>query len=310
VACSTEDRLDGCRDIVAGAEIVPVDDPAWQERVSALMSLLEEDPDPALRAAAASRLGHLKARGSTPAILRFLRRCEDPHCLAGLQALASLGRRPPPDLLVDVTKRSMHLDTVRAAFRLLRRQKPAVAGLVVPLLSDPRVLVADRGPFQAELIVRREACLALGWVGSITVGDVLAPLLADPDVSVRAAALWALRAAAAAEVFSDAILSSPPADPIADWKLWRKTHKDPARNLVESMKALGYPVRRSRPEQGEARLYLKAILDVDHLSLNAQRALNSMFDRSISVRLEDKADPHWLWNRELSRLKRSGRGKR
>jgi penicillin-insensitive murein endopeptidase len=310
IACSPDDRLEGCRDIVAGAEIVPVDDPAWQGRVAELLRIIDDDPDPDRRAAAASRLGLLKAGGAAPALLRFLRKCEDPHCLAGLQAIAALGRRPPPDLLVDVVKRSSDLDAVRSAFRLLRRQKPGVTELLVPLLTDQRVLAAQRGPYTAQLVIRREACLAIGWIGTIEAGDHVAPLLADLDPTVRAASLWALRALAASEVFADAVIEAPPADPAGAWKAWRGSHKDPARNLVESMKALGYPLQRKRPDPAEARHFLKAILEADHISLNAQRTLGSLTKRGISVRLDDKADPHWLWNRELSRLKRNGRGKR
>ncbi|MBM4354006.1 MAG: hypothetical protein FJ109_09475 [Deltaproteobacteria bacterium] len=310
VKCSVADRAEGCRDIVAGAEIVPSDDPAWQERVATLIRMLDEEDDPVRQAAAATRLSYLKPRGAGPVLLRFLRRCEDPHCRAGLQALSTLGLRPPPDLLVEVIGRSSDLDTVRTAFLLLRRQKPAVVKLLLPLLADARVLTADRGPYKARLVVRKEACLAVGWVGTLGDGDSIAPVLSDPDPDVRVAALWSLRALSASEVFPDAMAETPPADPVAGWRAWRKSHKDPARNLVESLKGLGYPLRRTRPEPSEARLFVKAILEADHISLNAQRTLNSMFDRKVSVRLEDKADPHWLWNRELSRLKRGGRGKR
>ncbi len=309
IACSPQDRLEGCRDIVAGAEIVPVDDPLWQERVASLLRIVDDDQDPVRRAVAAGRLGHLRAAGAAPALLRFLQRCEDPHCLAGLRAIAALGRRPPPDLLVDVIRRSSDLDAVRSAFRLLRRQKSGVVKLLAPLLSDDRILGSSRGPYEATLAVRQEACLAVGWIGTLESGDLVAPLLNDPDPGVRAAALWALRALSAAEVFPDSVAAVPYADAPSAWKSWRLQHKDPGRNLVETMKALGYPLRRSRPDAGEARLFVKAILDVDHVSLNAQRVLNSLLKRNVWVRLEDKADPHWLWNRELSRLKRSGRGK-
>jgi len=305
VYCSREDQADGCRDIVAGREIVPRDNPLFARRVKDLKALLGKDAPLESKAEAVRMLGILRAPRLAHTLYDLLPACLEPLCLEAVNALEANEARPRPSVLLDLIRRTNDVDTVAAAFRLLRAARPKTAGKVLPLLSDERTLSKPKYFFETTLVVREQACYLLGWLGNPAAGKALGGALADEDLHVRAAALWALRAIAAADVFPDTFVSDPADDGAERWRRWWRRHKKRDKNLKRTLLDRGYRVRNLSKD--EAFRLLPAILDADFISLNVQRRLNSLFKTKIDLQLKDKKHVHWLWKKHLKRWRRKRR---
>lgn len=272
IRCSPEDRLEGCRDIVDGREVVPGDGP-WRGRVASLEGLLDA-AEPAIRAAAAEALGLLRATHSRAALEPLLADPAPAVRRAALDALAVLWTRPPVEVLGAVIHASDDPAVVETALRLLRAGGRRSRGLVHELLGDPRVL-ADRRRFaDGELVVRKEAAEVAGWLADARLFDPLVALTRDPDTRVRRAADWALRlttnhamrTADGAEIADGEALA-------AAWIAWRKgAGGKRARWLRDGFATAGLDVKRRT--RAAARSLLAVIVSEEaHLSFNAQRLL-------------------------------------
>ena len=272
VRCSPEDRLEGCRDIVDGREVVPDDGP-WRARVALLEGLLDAE-DPATRADAAKALGLLRAGRSRAAIEPLLADRAPAVQRAALDALAVLWRSPPVDVLAAVVRASDDPAVVETALRLLRFGGRRSRGLVKELLADPRVLPDHRHFVDGELVVRKEAAEVAGWIASDRLFAPLVALVEDPDPRVRRAADWALRLTTnhvmrgtdGAEIADGAALA-------AAWEAWRKgAGGKRARWLRDGFDAAGLDVKR-RTRQVARALLAFVVSEEAHLSFNAQRLL-------------------------------------
>ena len=304
--CSTDDQLEGCRDIVGGREIVPRTSPGYKNRVAELTRIMATDGEVTRRGSAVRLLVLLRAPGLSSKLYDLLPTCEPFLCRAAAQGLLRLAARPRPATLVDLVVRTADLETIEAAFLLLRRASTRQSGLIAALLEDTRTVSSTYEFFQRTLKVRVQACLALGWVGSPKAGLKLAELLAAPELEVRQAALWALKAISAAQFIPDAeVEAGPVLDGSKRWQAWHRRHKDRDKNLLASMRAAGYKLRSF--SKSNARDLVNAILGQDYLSINAQRKLGELFRPRHAIDLKDKPNARWLWKKELKRWQRHRR---
>ncbi|MFH1531547.1 MAG: hypothetical protein ABIK09_12535 [Pseudomonadota bacterium] len=270
--CSPEDRLEGCRDIVDGREVVP-DDETWRARVAAIEGLLGAD-DVRIRRDAAWALGLLRAVRSRDALEA---RLEDPQVMARratFEALAVLWRHPPLKIVGELVRSSEDPVIVETGLRLLRRGGRQSRGLVEALLADPRVLPDPRRFSDGELVVRREAAEVAGWLADERLFLSLVALTADPDPGVRRAADWALRLTtnhAVRGVDGGEIVDGEGL--AAAWTSWRRrAGSKRARWLRDGFEAAGVDVRRKTRPAARALLAL-IVSEEAHLSFNAQRVL-------------------------------------
>jgi hypothetical protein len=272
VRCSDADRLEGCRDIVDGREVVP-DDRAWRERVSSLEALLDAD-DPELRRDAAAALGLLRADRSQSKLEARLADDEPAVRRAALEALAVIWRRPPVEVLGAVARASDDPVVVEVALRLLRFGGRRSRTLVRELLEDPRVLPDPRHFPEGALVVRKEAAEVAGWLADDRLFRPLAALVSDPDPRVRRAADWALRlttnhairGADGAEITDGAALA-------AAWDAWRtRSGGKRTRWLRDGFEDAGLDVKRRKRSTAKALLAF-IVSEEAHLSFNAQRLL-------------------------------------
>jgi len=276
VRCSPEDRLEGCRDIVDGREVLQ-DDRAWQERVSALEELLGAE-DARIRRDAARALGLLGAVRSRAALeARLEVEVEDQRVgtrRAVFEALAMLWKRPPLEIVGALVRSSSDPVMVEIGLRLLRRVGRRSRGIVMELLADPRTLPDPRLFPDGELVVRKEAAELAGWLADERLFRPLVALIADPDPGVRRAADWALRLTtnhAVRGVDGAAILDG---EALATaWASWRaRSGGKRPRWLRDGFESAGVDVRRKTRTAARALLAL-IVSEEAHLSFNAQRIL-------------------------------------
>lgn len=298
IKCDPKDVAEGCRDIVHGVEVVPYSNPSWRKRVKDAVRILRRGPAPR-SAQAMKMLSLLRAPETVKLAWRVLPKCDEPLCLEALRALVGAAAAPRVHLLVRFIKRSRDPESVELAFRLLRRASPRYARKIVPLLADQRKLVKPFFHLERELVVRREACLAVGWLGNWAAGEKLAKLLGDEEEEVRQAALWALRAIVAAEAWPDELVDAPVEQPVALWKNWVKRHRSAKVNLASTLKSLGYRVNHLGRE--DSLELVRAIRDRDYVSLNAQRVLSTLYKSRIPLNLSDKETTQRLWKRVVRR---------
>jgi HEAT repeat protein len=302
IMCSEEDLALGCRDIVQGEEIVPRGLPAYQRQVRGALAVLDDGSETAPRKGLALQLlAILRAPMSQNVAWSQLVNCVEPVCIEALRFLDAARVRVRPSQLIDVVRKSDDPETVRLAFRLLRRALPEAADQLTPLLSDPRCLVRRAAFFEQRVCVRAEACHALGHLGAMRHGAAMAGLLSDPEVEVRSAALWALRALAGTDVFPTEAIAAPMPSPEQRWKDWLPGHRDVMKNLRAALIARGYRVKKLDRRDGPE--LVRAILDDDHLSLHVQRRLRQEYRSNIPISLLDKPNAQWLWKKELYRQK-------
>jgi len=295
IYCDGADRAEGCRDIVDGSEIIPRSDEGWKKRVRQCEALLRKGGGADRKAEALRMLAILRASGAREQAWKALAGCEEPLCLEAVRTLVSTSAAPRVELLVELIGRTEDPETAQLAFRLLRRAPSRYARKVVPLLKDDRTLSKPFFHLERELVVRKEACFALGWIGDFSSGEALAGTLADPDEEVRSAALWALRTIVAAEVWPDELVDDPFDGAVAAWKSWVKKHGSARKNLAATLGELGYRVRRLGRE--DARELVRAVLDEDHVSLNVQRLLVGLYRSKVPLSLDDKSGVHWRWKK-------------
>ncbi len=301
IRCSSEDRLEGCRDIVGGHEVVP-DDPAWRDRVSALEELLYAE-DISTRRDAARALGLLKAVRSRSALEARLSDPEPTVRRAVFEALAVLWKRPPVEMIGDVVRSSDDPVMVEIGLRLLRTGGRRSRSLVQDLLEDPRALPDPRRFLDGELVVRREAAEVAGWLADGRLFLPLVALVADPDPGVARAADWALRlttnhavrGADGSEITDGAALA-------AAWVSWRRhAGGKRARWLRDGFDAVGVDVRRKTPRTAKALLGF-IVSEESYLSFNAQRILADWCPgRGPGPGLQNRWWIRRMWKRGLKR---------
>jgi len=307
ITCSDEDLAEGCRNIVGGRERTPASHSGYARRVKELFRILSDEKSLERRSAALRLLALLKVRHGQGKIYEALGDCEEPVCGAGVAALEAVEAKVRPGALVAVIKGTNDPDTVATAFRLLRRGGSGAVRKVLPLLKDQRRLVRPHYFFEKSVIVRQQACYCLGWLGSKKVVKALLALLAeDDDAAVRGAALWAVRAIAGASVFPDDVVDTRPTNLRKRWKRWARKHKEAGKALRRELRDLGYKV--DKMDRKEIRELVRAVRDnADHVSMNSQRLLNKLLKKRIPINIKDRAHSHWLWRKQLKRLKRKGR---
>jgi hypothetical protein len=304
VLCTADDLADGCRNIVGGREVVPRDHGGFRARCAALAEMARTDGSPERRAAALARLAWMKAPQAQKTAYAALDQDDDWGVkVAALRALEKVGASPRVGSLLRAVETTENAEAAAIAFRLLRRASSRESRKVAGLLEDPRVLRSPVHFFERVIIVRAEACRLLGWLGDLSQGTRIVPLLRDDDPAVREAALWALRCLAADEVFPDSVVEVPPDDVADQWKRFVRRHKDVGRNLQRTLAANGYKVPRN-PGRRDVRELLRAIRDADHISINVQRLLNRLTNARIPLLLKDKGPARWLWKKAAARWKR------
>ena len=306
--CSPEDLSEGCRNIVAGREIVPVDDQGYQQRVRAAAAAATDSSRPLQERIDGLRmLAALRAPGGAGVAYKALADCADDLCAEAVFTLEALGARPRTKDLVKLVERTSSPGVVAGAFRLLRRAPASDHRRVLKLLFDQRTLASTVHFFERELTVRREACYLAGWLGDPAAGADLAEVLAeDSRRDVREAALWGLRAISASEVFPDSYVDSPPLGLRARWKRWHRRHRDRTRELRRTLEAAGFDVSR-RLGARDSRKMLDAIRGEDYVSLNVQRRLEELHQARIPLSLKDKPHARWLWKKHLRKVRSRNR---
>jgi len=301
ILCSPEDRLEGCRNIVGGREVIP-DDNAWQNRVAAVVALLDA-PAAETRRAAARTLGLLRAH-STRAALEALQ--DDPDGQVrrtALEALAVLWKRPPIDKLAVWIRTSDDPAIVDTGLRLLRSGGRRSRRLVRDLLADPRVLPDTRLFPDGELVVRREAAMLAGWLADERLFSPLIECAADSDPRVRRAADRALRFTTNHAVLADdGAWIEDAAALVSAWEGWaRRKGRKRARWLRDGFDAAGVDV--SRKSRRAARALLALIVsDQSYLAFNAQRILADWCPgRGPGVGLQNRWWIRRKWKRGIER---------
>ena len=301
ILCSPEDRLEGCRDIVGGREVIP-DNRAWQDRVAKVAALLDA-PAAETRSAAARALGLLRARSAQAALeVRF----DDPDGQvrrAALEALAVLWKRPPSDKLAAWIRTSDDPAIVEAGLRLLRSGGRRSRCLVRDLLADPRVIPDTRLFPDGELVVRLEAAVLAGWLADERLFRPLVECAADPDPRVRRAVDRALRFTTNHAVLADdGARIEDAAALVSAWEGWaRRAGGKRSRWLREGFDAAGVDV--SRKSRRAARALLALIVsDQSHLAFNAQRILADWCPgRGPGVGLQNRWWIRRKWKRGIER---------
>ena len=303
ILCSPEDRLEGCRDIVGGREVVlDSSDHAWRDRVAAAQALLDV-PAAETRRAAVQVLGLLRAHSARAALEVRLDVDDLQVRRAALEALAVLWKRAPLDKLAALIQTSDDPAIVETGLRLLRSGGRRSRHLVRDLLADPRVIPDTRLFTDGELLVRLEAALLAGWLADERLFRPLVKCAADPDPRVRRAADRALRFTTNHAVMTgegaqieDAVAL------VSAWEGWaRRAGGKRARWLREGFDAAGVDVSRKSRRAAKSLLAL-VVSDQSHLAFNAQRILADWCPgRGPGVGLQNRWWIRRKWKRGIER---------
>ena len=301
VSCSPEDRLEGCRNIVDGREVVP-DDRSWRQRVASVEALLDA-PEGATRRDAARTLGLLRAAGTREALEARLVDDDPEVRRAAFEALAVLWKRPPVEAIGAILRGSDDPAVLEIGMRLLRAGGRSSRSLVRDLTTDLRVIPDQRWFLDGEFVVRLEAAVVAGWLADERLFRPLAALAGDPDPRVRRVADWALR------LTTNHAVLAPDGSPITDgevlveaWTSWqKKAGNKRARWLRDGFETAGVDVRRR--SRAAARALLGMIVSGEtHLAFNAQRILAAWCPgRGPGVGLQDR---WWIRRKWKSGLER------
>ncbi len=304
IACSAQDLALGCRDIVAGNEVLPRQNPDYVKQVESLLGQVRhrETTGPE-REAAWRTLGLMKAVVPKPLFLEALHECVDPVCGALLDAALDLRMGLPVEDLIRIAQLSDDFQAVQQACRRLRSWGPKAAKQVVPWLQSNRIVSRSMGPFRQRLSLAEQAAYILGWSQSRAKWNIDALLngLVGPDPAIRHACHWALSVIYGAPFLTTTDLEALPGpDLVPRFRAWARTHADPSRNLRDAMQAKGLKIKGKK--KLEVTDLLKAVELEDPYSFHAQRLLAESFkeDRVPDLRNKREARRYWkmLWGKK------------
>ncbi len=301
ILCSDEDVAEGCRDIFGGREQIPLHHAGFKRRAQELLEIADSSDADERRLQALARLGWMRAPGGRSLAFRLLRG-DSPAAVerGALELLEEVDASPQVKVLVAFLQRSEDGPAVAAALRLLRKTSTRYARKLWPLLNQDRVLEGPENFWTRRVDLLAGAVRLQGWVGDLASGVRLVPFLEHDREEVRRAALFALRAVAAHEVFPDSVLDAPPADLPGQWRRFLRKHRDVEENFRKTLAQRGYAVKHGVGRR-EANQLLRALLDVDWVSLSAQRTLRRLTGKRLAVDLKDKAHVRWLWKKTVRR---------
>lgn len=299
--CSQDDLAEGCRDIFGGREKVPLSHAGFRKRTSELLEIAAGTDSEERRVQALARLGWMRAPGSRTLAFKLLSEDSPPVVeRAALELLEEVDAAPQIAVLVAFLQRSEDGPAIACALRLLRKSSPRYARKLLPLLELDRVIEGREQFWTRRIDLLAGAVSLQGWLGDLASGTRLIEFLEHDREAVRRAALFALRALAAHEVFPDSILQSPPPDLAREWRRFVRKHRSVEDNFRKTLAQRGYAVKRQLGRK-EANQLLRALLDVDWVSLNAQRTLRRLTGRSLPLDLRDKPHVRWLWKKVVRR---------
>jgi murein endopeptidase len=301
ILCSHEDLAEGCRDIFGGRERVPMKHGGYRQRTKELLAIAKSDEAEERRVAALTRLGWMRAPGAKSLAFQLL----DGQSTAvieraALSLLELVDASPRVATLVAFLSRSKDGAAIRSSLRLLRKTSSRYARKLEPLLGQDRVVVTSDHFWTGQEDLLAGGVRLLGWAGNLASGSKLIPFLEHDREAVRSAALFALRSISGAEVFPDTILAVPPKDLRRQWRRFARRHRDVDDNFRKTLSARGYAVKRNLGPKERNQL-LSAILDVDWVSLNAQRILRKLTGNHVPLGLKDKSHVRWLWKKIVRR---------
>jgi penicillin-insensitive murein endopeptidase len=303
IRCQDRDIGDGCREILAGRERIPVDNPLWTKRVQELRQRLASASDDVLRMALIQRMAALKDRQSAATLVKLLTVCSEPLCGTVLETLRHLGGTPRGRDLTAYLLRTNHPGGARLAFELLDLDSSLDASLLLPLLQDQRTLSAPVFFWQDRLIVRERACLTLaltqpmdGRGPGVEVLKVLLPLCADPVDSVAGSCRQALSTLGGG-VDVPSPWPAAPKDIERQARRWQQRTRERRHSFARTLKDRGLRVSAGLTHTNDVPALLQAILMDLPVSINAQLALGSLMGHRMPVYWLNVDSPHYLWRK-------------
>ena len=301
VLCAEEDLAEGCRDIFGGRERVPFKHAGFRKRSQQLLAIASGSEPVERRVEALTRLGWMRSPGGERLAFKLLDGTSPPAVeRAALALLEEVDASPRVATLVAFLERATEGEATAIGLRLLRKTSSRYARKLVPLLKQDRVLSGPENFWTREVDLLAGTVRLLGWVGDLAIGSKLVPFLEHERDAVRKAALFALRSIAAMEVFPDEVLDAPPKDLARQWRRFVRRHRDVSDNFRKTLGQRGYAVKH-RLGRKEANQLLSALLDVDWVSLNAQKTLRRLTGKSVALGLKDKPHVRWLWKKIVRR---------
>ncbi|GEM_PF-4271026 len=310
--CSKEDIAYGCRDMVAGKEVIPRDDPGYVRTVGMLLERLSHSATDSDGLAAAWRtLGLMKASQARELLKSALESpCTEPLCLALMEAAQELSVTLPTTFLAQVVDSSLSYESVKTAMGFLRRRGPAVVKQAIGWLASSKVLQRDMGPFQVDLPVAPQAALLLGWSGSRSaeVKEALLLQLSSETAAMREAALWSLEVLYVGQPLPKERLHEEPGKAVEVWRAWIRENPNPTKNLRQAMKSRG--IRIADRKKFDPWELIRAVETDDYVSMEAQRQLATLMDSKRIPELSDKRQSRRYWKGVLGETKTKSRGKK
>lgn len=297
IACSKEDLALGCRDIVAGNEVMPTADAGYQRQVKRILHELEQPGGTPERLAALwEALGLLKATVPAGLFETHLAGCSDPLCGALLKAAGGLRKSVAPAALVRIAETSAEFETVQRACQKMQTAGPKAAKAVVGWLTQTREVHKTLGPFNLTLKLAVQAAYILGHAQSKAnwAAKALMAGLANPDVEVRKACNWALSVWNAAWFLTPVqVEQGPLPDAEQAYKVWLRSHSKVEGNLRRALEAKGVKVKGKK--KLEVVDLLRCVELEDPPSFHAQLLLAEHFKEPRHPDLVHKADARRYW---------------
>lgn len=294
--CSEVDVASGCRD--DGHEWPWYDDhaDARRETTQRALELLESGESADVRAAAARRLGVLRAEGAASSLVATVDDPDPAVRLATARSLARLGRGS--EALADRLQEESDPHALAEQADALARlgDRVAVAGLVEALDRSISLALPGGPAVPSRAVLARR----LGRTESAAPVEPLVELLDSERAKVRSAAARALRFSTNHH-FGGEFAESPDPDAVERWRAWWRQYGEESRGrwLARGFRRAGFDVESlDTPAIWEL---CRAVDRADHLSYNAQRTLMRLSGRHPESLSWPKEDASFYWRRYFER---------